>query len=98
MPRDLAHGPNVCRILTEREERRAAKVVKARRLEHRQPRSWTEDCRDSTESKRGDTEQPPPHHCMHHTILIIVRPETAVRPLTRSPWSGFERFVLVGQG
>jgi hypothetical protein len=29
------------------------------------------DSRNSTESKRGDTEQSPPRHCMHHTLLVI---------------------------
>ena len=53
-------------------------------------------------SKRGDTEQPPPHHCVHHTILIIAVQLQGLNgssvPQRAPPWSGFERFVLVGQG
>jgi hypothetical protein len=37
MPRDLAHGPNVCRILTERGEHQRRERGEARRLKHRQP-------------------------------------------------------------
>jgi hypothetical protein len=37
MSRDLAHRPNVCRVLTEREEHQRREGGEARRLEHRQP-------------------------------------------------------------
>jgi hypothetical protein len=37
MPHDFAHGPNVCRILTERGEHQRRERGEARRLKHRQP-------------------------------------------------------------
>jgi hypothetical protein len=37
LPRDLAHRPNECRVLTEREEHQRREGGEARRLEHRQP-------------------------------------------------------------
>jgi hypothetical protein len=37
MPRDLAHRPNVCCVLTEREEHQRREGGEARRLELRQP-------------------------------------------------------------